>query len=125
MADNRFVSGAKKTFIFFVFAVIALNILVDKEKPGPKECPIDSMAYSFAKMAVKDQLRSPSSASFPHPSDPKVSVVRNAEGCSFVVSGFVDGSNAFGVKIRNEYIIKMRFNRSNGMWTSSPAIFSE
>ena len=63
-----------------------------------------SDAYTYAKEAVKLQLKSPRSAKFGSYGQTDVSLHQD---CIFSVKGYVDSQNGFGAMIRSQYEVKL------------------
>ncbi|TWU26450.1 hypothetical protein Pla52o_03030 [Novipirellula galeiformis] len=78
------------------------------------------LSIPYAKNAVKERLKSPSSASFPWGSDNyKVSNL----GDRWMVSGYVDAENGFGAKIRRHWIVELEKDHSFGDFVVQSVVF--
>ncbi|AJE46139.1 hypothetical protein [Celeribacter indicus] len=71
-------------------------------------------AFVMSQRPVKAALRAPATADFP--SINTVTVTR-AEGCRYVVNGYVDAQNGFGAQIRTSYRAVMQRDPDNGSWS--------
>ncbi|TYK60160.1 hypothetical protein [Pseudomonas synxantha] len=83
-----------------------------------KDCNNTTMAFVMSQNFVKQRLKAPSTAEFPYITDRgvRVDIMPN---CSFAVSAHVDAQNAFGAAIRNQYTVKMSYNRASKMWSAT------
>jgi len=77
-----------------LFAVCAF--LSTAKRSGPDKLDAWLMSQEF----VKDQLKAPSTASFPSYSE---SYVTDFGGGRFRVNGYVDAENSFGAKLRSRF----------------------
>jgi hypothetical protein len=115
------------TFLAAVFALILLGAVVNSfvssgkpqkpvndvrqaeaaqaEQAQAKAQEIESGAYIVSQYAVKDQLKSPSTAEFPLLAE---SVNNYAEGY-YLVKSYVDSQNSFGATVRNKYTVVMQY----------------
>ena len=78
--------------------------------PSPDKDDHSIMAYAMCKEAVKQRLRSPSSADFPWSAD---RIIKNPnDPDSFVVRGHVDAQNGFGAMIRADWLCQTAYDGS-------------
>lgn len=63
----------------------------------------DISAYACAQNAVKNRLKSPSTAKFCSYTDAKITLSGNI----YTVSGYVDAQNGFGATIRSKFTVKL------------------
>lgn len=61
-------------------------------------------AWIFAKDAVKENLKAPSTAKFPLYDESYITVLENG---SYIVNSYVDAENSYGAKIRTEFSVKI------------------
>ncbi len=78
-------------------------------------CESDGMAYVMSQKYVKNHLKSPSSAKFPHA--PMSSSYLGS--CTHVVTGSFEASNSFGAMMRSTYKVTMKYNEENRTWSGS------
>ncbi len=68
-------------------------------------CGSELAASSFAKSAVTQALKAPSSAEF-------TNVQAHADGeCNYLVAGRVSAQNSFGAQIQNVFSVSVQFER--------------
>ncbi len=96
----------KRNIIIGVVAFIGFMILYlvagdDINNGAPDEMD----AWTIATQFVKKQLKSPSTAEFPWYDK---SFVKDLGDCTFEVNGHVDGQNAFGATIRNNFNVTVK-----------------
>lgn len=80
------------------------------------------MAYDYAEQAVKTQLKSPSTASFPTYSE-KVKGIRNIyflneKNNDWEIKSWVDAQNGFGGIVRNNFSIKIHIENGKVRYDS-------
>lgn len=92
-----------------VLILIIVRILQDDGKLK-KSTPSEYSVLATAEEFVKQNLKSPSTAEFSSFNESKINIFEDQE-CW--VSGFVDAQNSFGAMIRNNYVVKMRYNNDN------------
>ncbi|CAM5224340.1 hypothetical protein [Alishewanella longhuensis] len=78
-------------------------------------CESEGMAYVMSQKYVKNNLKSPSSAKFPH--SPTSS--NYIGSCTHVVTGSFEASNSFGAMMRSTYKVTMKYNEQNKTWSGS------
>ncbi|EPY6472024.1 hypothetical protein ACWO4B_002695 [Clostridium sporogenes] len=81
----------------------------DKNKPSifdSEEVRINKKAYQKATEYVKEELKCPSTATFPDYKDVIVSKI----DAGFYIIGYVDSENSFGAKIRSKYRCTLKNN---------------
>jgi hypothetical protein len=104
---------AKKTGISIPLALLVLGALClvgilairpsgSGANSGSSNEPDLRMAYIASMSYVRDELKVPSSADFPHSSDSEVSVT-HISGNRYRVRAYVEAENALGVKVRTDY----------------------
>lgn len=71
--------------------------------------------YSVATEAVRRHLVSPSSASFPASHDPAVKMLKGGPD-RYVITGYVDTSNPFGVLVRLRWVMVVHLE--GGQWVA-------
>lgn len=76
-------------------------------------------ACSAAERAVKAVLKAPSTAEFPACWHVEV---RRTGPEQYAVHGYVDAQNAYGAKLRNNYVVKMNRTGEGKFITQTPAI---
>nr|DAY51558.1 MAG TPA: hypothetical protein [Caudoviricetes sp.] len=92
-----------------VVAIIVLNVLYSN-KTGEKDPLAPDMLVTFSKQAVKEHLKSPSSAEFPS-DESKYSVSYDEEKNTFTVYGSVEAQNALGVLLKNDYVVIGKYDK--------------
>lgn len=63
---------------------------------------------TIAEIAVKDNLKAPSTAEFPELYEYEYRQ-SNDDPNVYFVSGYVDAENSYGAKLRNDFIVKFRY----------------
>lgn len=95
------------SLVVLVLIVTAVIVLVPRNPEG-----VDSYGHDWADTlviaedAVKEQLKSPSTAEF----SPKDETTFEIDENVWTVSGWVDAQNSFGATIRNSYTVKITFD---------------
>lgn len=69
----------------------------------PLNMPDDGDIRASCKSAVRDGLKSPSTAEFPGAFDGENKTLRTDDGCNRVFRSYVDAQNSFGAKLRSKY----------------------
>jgi len=104
-----------KKILILIGSLVLILIIVKQfqsnsvSNNSPDEYSIIATAEEF----IKQKLKSPSTAEFSSLGESKVNQFENGE-CW--VSGYVDAQNSFGAMIRNNYVVKMRYN-NNGTFS--------
>lgn len=75
-------------------------------------------AYVYAEEAVKQKLKSPSTAKFPYYDTDSLS--KSSDG-SYTISSYVDSQNSFGAMIRSQWSCKMK--PVSGGWSASCMVY--
>ncbi len=114
------ISDKNKIRLFFagiIVLVIIYNLVVhhsvthdynDKQIYSADDMQID--AYLFSQEFVKENIKSPTTASFPT-SDYKCFV--NQYDSTYTVKSYVDAQNGFGAMIRSKYMVEMKYTGGN------------
>lgn len=71
----------------------------------PDEDADKSDAYYTSQTFVKNRLKSPTTAKFPHERD--ITVVPVGDGLTYKIYAFVDSENSYGAMLRTKYYVKM------------------
>lgn len=104
-------SGFLYTFIFILIAAplfyLFLNFVFDDKKKEIDYCNSEEHAYLASTNMVRNTLKSPSSAKFPHYSEVEI---YPAGLCSFQIKSYVDSKNGFGSMIRNSYLTVVTYD---------------
>ncbi len=101
------ISAALNAFVFEPNREAADNASLAKQQESEqraieRQCESKVAAYRVATERVKEQLVSPSTASFPDLSSTGVSV-STERGCIHRIAGYVDSENGFGAQVRTSY----------------------
>ncbi len=89
--------------IAFILIVLAFGCMAFSGNSSDSETSQRIAAITAAKMAVENQLKSPSTADFCSQSEMTISNV----GSSWTVSGYVDAENSFGATVREYWTVTM------------------
>jgi len=94
-------------------AILALAIWI-KSSPGTgdKMCADKGYAWVMAGKFVKQRLKSPDTANFPHQPD---SYSYSGE-CRHSIVGTVDSQNGFGAMIRSTFSVTMIYRQKEDKW---------
>lgn len=88
--------------------------------------PSNSEVWNTAKEFVRQQLKSPSTANFDSThsdyQDPDDCVLQTGQ-YTYTVRGWVDGQNAFGGTVRNNFVCKLRY-AGDDKWVCEGVEFS-
>jgi hypothetical protein len=107
-----------KYFFFFIFILSLFSI---NSCTSFKKAPNKYDAYVMMKKFVDDKLLSPSSAEY----EPISTIGLKQEGNIWAFDGYVDSQNSFGVMIRNNFSIAIRYNPSTDDWSLVNLFFHE
>lgn len=112
----------KWVLIVFVSFLILSGIIstCQDENPTPKtEVQIEQdreiSAYTVSKDFIKKTLKAPSTAKFAHTYGEDPATVKKLENGNYRVVMWVDAQNAFGVMLRNRFVIEVK-PQENDMW---------
>lgn len=83
-----------------------------------KDCRNTISAFIMSQSFVKQALRSPSTAKFPHFAEQGVSSVAIGD-CKFRVTAHVDAQNGFGAMIRSKYTVDLEYLPDSQRWLAS------
>lgn len=103
--------------LFLTFAVLAAGSS-DSQTPEQKsqaQCEDKATAFIMSQSFVKDRLRAPATADFPSMSTEGVLITYLGD-CTHEVHAFVDAQNAFGAKLRNNYVVKLQNQKGTDTW---------
>lgn len=78
-----------------------------------------SMAFVMSQKFVRNRLKAPSTAQFPHSSS-----TREIGKCRYEVTAYVDAQNAFGAMLRTRYSAVMQYN-GDRMWSASDIVLDD
>ncbi len=111
-----------RAWLMLGVASVVLTGCGESLTPEEKEARACSptMAYVTAKSNVELRLRAPSTAEFGSYGDSRVA--RLDGGCKFLVVGYVDAQNGFGVMLRNTYAVTMEKTLGKNVWTARDVI---
>jgi predicted amidophosphoribosyltransferase len=96
--------------------IVALSIICgiatyrSPEQQAQDKCTDTAAAIGSAEYFVKENLKSPSTASFPE----SYAVYQN--NCTFLVVGKVDAENSFSAKIRGAFAARVHFDAEKNDW---------
>jgi hypothetical protein len=91
-----------------VFALVIFGRL-------PAASPDESAACAMSQTFVRQNLKAPSTATFPAWSDDTCTVTRRNH--IWVVRSYVDAQNSFGAMLRTPYTVEMTYSSSRDTWT--------
>ena len=91
--------------LFLVLIVLPITCLNLKGDEGDHS----SMAYIIGRNAIKDKLKAPSTAKFPHYYESGVRVVKTTD--EYHIFSYVDAQNSFGAMIRKRWTARVRDNK--------------
>ncbi len=92
--------------IFIIISAQGAKMIADEEKNW-KTIDWSSDAYYAAQHFVEESLKSPSSATFPRPSNSEVKIEKQGQTQQYIVSGYVEASNSFGAIIKTRYMARV------------------
>jgi hypothetical protein len=107
---------------FALLAGLAMTLAACKEETAAVDGCSKPAAYERAKVEVKRNLKSPSTAEFPPlPSGPlysngQVIIAKGSATCQFSVSAWVDAQNSFGAVLRQNFSVTLTNNPTSGDW---------
>jgi hypothetical protein len=82
-------------------------------------CGSEFAASSFAKTAVTESLKAPSTAEF-------TNVQAHADGeCTYLVAGRVSAQNSFGAQIQNVFSVSVEFERGSNNYRVYDLLMTE
>ena len=96
----------------YFLALLSLLLIgcASPEEIAKKNCEDKIMASIMGNDFVKRSLKSPSTADFPSYSANKVSYNGN---CTHTIRSYVDSQNGFGAMVRTNFMVKVRYNKSD------------
>ncbi len=99
-------STEKLSKTLFVILLIAGVISIVIVSAVSKNAPDKASVVVIAEKAVKEKLKSPSTAEF----SPMSETTATKSGDTWTVSGWVDAQNSFGATMRNNYTVVIKFS---------------
>jgi len=93
--------------IFFLVAIVVLIIIIFATcssgggDSGESENTRKARAYTYAQIAVKDNLTSPGTAKFPSITE----AIITSEGDTYTIKAHVDAQNALGATVRENFLV--------------------
>jgi hypothetical protein len=108
--------------VVLVLLVISIGLIIwgvssalngGSSTPEPKHS--DVAALVMCEEFVKDNLKSPSTASFPF-EEGKVAPLPDEGDGHYIVRGAVDAQNSFGAMLRTQYYCKVHYEPSTDKW---------
>lgn len=109
-SPKRQVGRYQVTLDFPTPETIMVTMGPHRAEAPPKPEDRSNMAYIQCEDAVKQRLKSPSTADFPYFAD---TALRNAHNSnSYVIGGHVDAQNGFGATIRADWICQIAYSGS-------------
>ncbi|HCQ9181482.1 hypothetical protein ACK4RJ_16055 [Proteus mirabilis] len=104
-------NGFLYTFIFILIAAplfyLFLTFISGDKKKEIDYCNSEERAYLASTNMVRNTLKSPSSAKFPHYTEVEI---YPAGQCSFQIKSYVDAKNGFGAMIRKPYLTVVTYD---------------
>ncbi|MDP2723185.1 MAG: hypothetical protein Q8O72_10535 [Bacteroidales bacterium] len=93
-----------------VVALLFFGIKQCMKNSVPNKLSIEENAYYTSQNYIKDYLKSPSTAKFPYyPSAEIIVVTMPQDKNLYAVKSWVDAKNAFGVPIRMQYLMHLKY----------------
>lgn len=113
--ENNKPSNSSNSFLYtFIFILIAaplfylfLTFIFGDKKKEIDYCNSEERAYLASTNMVRNTLKSPSSAKFPHYTEVEI---YPAGQCSFQIKSYVDAKNGFGAMIRKPYLTVVTYD---------------
>lgn len=113
--ENNEPSNSSNSFLYtFIFILIAaplfylfLTFIFGDKKKEIDYCNSEERAYLASTNMVRNTLKSPSSAKFPHYTEVEI---YPAGQCSFQIKSYVDAKNGFGAMIRKPYLTVVTYD---------------
>ncbi|HGN1305618.1 TPA: hypothetical protein ACKRQD_003514 [Proteus mirabilis] len=113
--ENNEPSNSSNSFLYtFIFILIAaplfylfLTFISGDKKKEIDYCNSEERAYLASTNMVRNTLKSPSSAKFPHYTEVEI---YPAGQCSFQIKSYVDAKNGFGGMIRKPYLTVVTYD---------------
>lgn len=113
--ENNESSNSSNSFLYtFIFILIAaplfylfLTFISGDKKKEIDYCNSEERAYLASTNMVRNTLKSPSSAKFPHYTEVEI---YPAGQCSFQIKSYVDAKNGFGAMIRKPYLTVVTYD---------------
>ncbi|HGN0718300.1 hypothetical protein [Proteus mirabilis] len=113
--ENNEPSNSSNSFLYtFIFILIAaplfylfLTFISGDKKKEIDYCNSEERAYLASTNMVRNTLKSPSSAKFPHYTEVEI---YPAGQCSFQIKSYVDAKNGFGAMIRKPYLTVVTYD---------------
>jgi hypothetical protein len=90
--------------IILIITLIGCTVEVPKNFSELDEDEQESFAELFAEDIVKDNLKAPSTAKV------EVLSIDDLGDNKYKINGFVDAENAFGARLRNNFIVEIKIN---------------
>ena len=91
----------------FLLGALLNTLAPDKEKPA-SNVELFSNLSAISEIAVKDVLKSPSSAVFPEYYEYEYRRNKDEPDVYYIL-GYVDAENSFGAQLRNDFVVKCRY----------------
>ncbi|HEK2728882.1 hypothetical protein JEP26_09180 [Proteus mirabilis] len=113
--ENNEPSNSSNSFLYtFIFILIAaplfylfLTFISGDKKKEIDYCNSEERAYLASTNMIRNTLKSPSSAKFPHYTEVEI---YPAGQCSFQIKSYVDAKNGFGAMIRKPYLTVVTYD---------------
>lgn len=113
--ENNEPSNSSNSFLYtFIFILIAaplfylfLTFIFGDKRKEIDYCNSEERAYLASTNMVRNTLKSPSSAKFPHYTEVEI---YPAGQCSFQIKSYVDAKNGFGAMIRKPYLTVVTYD---------------
>lgn len=114
----------------FLFLATCVAILNEADTPESRaaraereKCATEGEAFVYSKELVQKRLRSPSAAEFPFSSASEGVTIETVECGRYKVHAYVDGTNAFGGVIRNNFSALMIYDPEEESWQGEVVIY--
>lgn len=110
----------KKGLVFVVLALVLayfaeLALFPEHKGANAQPAVTRSDACAMSQTFVRQQLKAPSTATFPPRTEENCGASKIGE--TWQVHSFVDSQNSFGAMIRSEYWVKMVYDPEGKTWT--------
>lgn len=89
--------------------------IAEQDAAYEKACRNDITAYVMAQEYVKERLKAPATAKFPHINDRGVQA-KYLGNCTHSIVGYVDAQNGFGATLRTHYAVQVMHNPKTDGW---------
>lgn len=102
----------------FILVAVLIQLSIDDASMPAKH----REAYLISRAFVRDRLTAPSTADFPNSADPEIRVTPLGDD-KYVVIGWVESKNAFGVLLKRRYRCTVRFTGGDNWHLEDTVVF--